>query len=160
MELQAAKQMHVEIEDDLPPFFIAVDYHPETPLVDLLDPGHFPGGGHHGLHVRHSLRVCIHQGGHMALGDNDCMDRGHGMDVFKGQDALGFIDLPTGNLAGRDFTEYASFHTPHLLISMTPLKKVTLIVTQTLHQVRCKPKPGPKYYRNDRIPAPVPDNDP
>jgi hypothetical protein len=113
-EFPSAQQVHMEMENHLPPLFIAVDHHPETLPIDLFDPGNLLGGKKHGLEIRHSFRIDIHQRGDVPSGDDNDVDRGCGMDVIEGQNPIILEHLPAGNRSCRDFAEYALLHLIHL----------------------------------------------
>ena len=72
----------------LPPCFVAVDHHAETALVGLFYPGHLLNRSHHGLEIRHSCFVNIHQGRNMLPRNDNYMDRRYGMDVLESKDQI------------------------------------------------------------------------
>jgi hypothetical protein len=118
----------MEMEDHLSSFFIAVDHHPETLLVNLFESGNLLRGGHHGLEIRHSLSIHVHQRLDMSFGDNDDVDRGHRVDILKSQDPIILIYLPAGDCPRGDFAEYALSHVLHLILQQTSSKRALQIV--------------------------------
>jgi hypothetical protein len=46
----------------------------------------------------------------MLLRDNKCVALGNGVDIFKGEDSLVFIDLEAGDLPLYDLAKYTIFH--------------------------------------------------
>jgi hypothetical protein len=44
------------------------------------------------------------------LRDNKCVPLGNGVDIFKGEDSLVFIDLEAGDLSLYDLAKYTIFH--------------------------------------------------
>src|SRR5688572_3038194 len=111
--------MHVNVEDGLTGFGIAVEHRPVARAVVSLFLRNLRGGAHHGSDERVVLFAQIVEGGNVLPGHDQHVQRRLRVDVGKRQQPIVFVDFRRGNLAGDDATEQTAHCTIFRSITAT-----------------------------------------
>src|SRR3989339_154484 len=112
----SAQKMHVQMKNNLSALFVAVNNHTKSLFINLFQPGDLLCGGHHCLKISYFPASDIQQRGNMFFGNDNNVNRGHGVYIVKRQNPFILIYLVCRNLPSHYPAEYAILH-PCLLFA-------------------------------------------
>lgn len=105
-----AEQVNVQVKDGLAAMGAGVDDQPIATFFDSFLLGQLAGNEKQLPHEGFVFWLKFVDGANVAVGDDQDVYRGFGVNVAKGSDALILIDDLSGEMTGNDLTEDARGH--------------------------------------------------
>jgi hypothetical protein len=97
--------MHMQMKNDLPPFFVAIYHGAESPLINALNTGYLLRSSNQGTGCVHTFRLNVQKGRDMPFGNNNDVYGRHGVYIIKGHDVIILIHFAARYCTIYNFTK-------------------------------------------------------